>query len=35
MTRGQAGGRIEAYKKSIGRGMRNNQPLRPHRSVMQ
>ena len=35
MTREEAGGRIEAYKKSIGREMRNNQPLRTHRSVMQ
>ena len=35
MTREQAAGRIEAYKKSIGGGMRNNRPLRPHRSVMQ
>ena len=35
MTRKQAAGRIEAYKKSIDRGMRNNQTLRPHRPVMQ
>jgi len=35
MTREEAGRMIEAYKKRIGRGMRNNQPLRPHRSVMQ
>jgi hypothetical protein len=27
LTEKQAAGRIEAYKKSIGRGMRNNQPL--------